>query len=123
MSTSNKVRLGRDQVLTLDGTVLKGIREVDVDVDTRTVDITPWNSRFASTIPVVMDATVRLLIYWKEDWESIESKMFADPIEPVVLGITNAFSIKCIPAGARVTQPIQGVVAWEVTLRAYSYSS
>lgn len=120
---ANKVILGRDQVLTLDGTPLEGVRELDIDVDTRTVDITPWNSRYASTMPICVDATLRVLIYWKEDWGRIATKMFANPPQPMTLSATNAFSVKCMAVGVKVVQPIQGVVAWEVTLRAYSYAA
>lgn len=116
-----KVKLGRDQVLSLDGVVLEGVREVDVDVDSRTVDVTPWSSQYASTLPLVLDGTIRLLIYWKEDWDKVNAKLHKFPPQPIQLAVSNFFTIRCLPVSAKVMQPIAGVLAWEVTLKAYSY--
>lgn len=120
-SVLDKVRLGRDQVLTLDGVVLEGVREVDIEVDTRTVDITSWEHANASTLPVLRDATLRLLIYWLEDWEKIKDKINAHPPEPVVLGVSNAYDIRCVPTAVKIAQPIAGVMAWEVTFKPYGF--
>lgn len=120
---TTKVLLAKNQKVTFDGATLEGVREVDVDIDERTVDITPWNSEFASTLPVVADATLRLLIYWPEDWEKVKAKFMVWPVQPVMVGVTNAYTIKCLPVSVKVTQPIQGVVAWDCTFRAYSYAT
>lgn len=122
MPTLNKIRLGRDQVLTLDGVVLEGVREVDVELDSRTVDITPWDGQYASTLPLVLDATLRLLIYWTEDYQKVASKFHKFPPQPVMLGISSVATIRCLPVNVKVVEPINGVVAWEVTFRAYSYA-
>lgn len=116
--------LGRDQVLTLNGSTLFGVREVDVDIETKTVDITAWNHRYGSTLPVSLDATIRLLIYGKDEWQSVRGIFDQHPPQPVTLGVTNGWStdIRCLPVSAKITQPIAGVVAWEVTFRAYSYA-
>lgn len=118
---TQKVKLGRDQVLTLDGKVLEGVREVDLDVSTKTVDVTSWVSFNASTLPIVSDATIRLLIYWKEDWDKLSDKINQHPPKPVTLGISNAYTIRCIPSGVKIMQPIAGVLAWEVTLKPYGF--
>lgn len=118
---TTKVLLGKNQILKLDGAALEGVREVDVDIDERTVDITPWNSQYASTLPVVADATLRLLIYWPEDFAKVQAKFMKWPVEPVTISVTNAYTIRCLPVSVKVVQPISGVVAWEVTFRAYSY--
>lgn len=121
MPTSAKVKLGRDQVLLLDGTVLEGVREVDVEIDARTVDLTSWSAQYSSTMPVCMDATIRLLIYWRENWALLADKFKPGGPYPVILAISNACAIKCVPTGVKVMQPIHGVLAWEVTLRPYNF--
>lgn len=113
--------LGRDQVITLDGSPLEGVREVSIDVDYKTVDVTSWSDRFASTLPIAMDATVRLLIYGQDEWGMVKAKMDADPPEYVTLGITNGYDVRCVPVSAKIAQPIAGVVAYDVTFKAYSY--
>lgn len=118
-AVTQKVKLGRDQVLSLDGVVLEGVREVDVEIDTTTIDVTPWNGTWRSHFPVVGDATIRLLIYWKENWDALAAKLMTSPPQAVVLEVSNGFTWRCVPTGVKVAQPIAGVLSWEVTLKPY----
>lgn len=118
-----KVKLGRDQVLSLDGTVLEGVRELDVDIDMTTQDITSWNHAWKSTLPLSADCTVKVLIYWKDDYDSFWGKFNKHPPQPLKLAISNVGSVQVLPAKIAVKQPMQGVLAWEVTLRMYDYAT
>lgn len=120
-TASEQIFLGRDQVLQLDGTELKGVREVDVEIDTTSIDITPWTSAWRSQMPVIGDATIRVLIYWVSIWESVSAKLLKTPPEPVTLSVTNAFSWRVLPVSVRAQQPINGVQSWEVTFKPYWY--
>lgn len=119
---TEQIVLGRNQTLTLDGAALDGVREVDVDIDTTTVDVTPWNGSWRSHLPVLGDATLRILIYWKSTWETFAGKLVQTPPVPMTLAVSNAFEWRVIVAGVKVQQPIAGVVAWEVTFKPYWYT-
>lgn len=118
---TEQIVLGRNQVLTLDGAALEGVREVDVEIDTTSIDVTPWYGSWRSHLPVLGDASLRILVYWKSTWESIAPKIQQHPPVPVTLSVSNAFSWKVLVSGVRVQQPIAGVVAWEVTFKPYWY--
>lgn len=118
---SEQIVLGKDQVLTLDGVALDGVREVDVDIDTTSVDVTPWHSPWRSHLPVLGDATLRILIYWKSTWGTFAAKLLQNPPVPMTLAVSNGFVWKVLVAGIKVQQPIAGVVAWEVTFKPYWY--
>jgi hypothetical protein len=116
---SAKVKLGRDQTLSLDGAVLEGVREVDVDIDMKTQEVTSYWHDVSSTLPISVDATVKLLIYWADDWNQIASKFNQHPPQAVTLAISNGPTIRCVPVKASIKQPIAGVLAWEVTLKPF----
>lgn len=118
---STKVKLGRDQVLTLDGIELAGVRDLDVDIDMSTQDVTAWWHDQKSTLPLAMDATVKVLIYWKENYDDFADKLNKHPAEPMELGITNVGTVNCVPVKVAIKQPLAGVVAWEVTLKMWTY--
>jgi len=118
---STKVKLGRDQVISLDGIVLEGVRDVDVDIDMSTHDVTSWWHGWKSTLPLAGDVTIKVLVYWAENYEDFYDKFNKHPPERMDLSITNAVSCGCIPVKIAVKQPIAGVLAWEVTLKMWTY--
>lgn len=120
---STKVKLGRDQVLLLDGIALEGVRELDVDIDMSTHDVTAWWHGWKSTLPLAADVTCKVLIYWKENYDDFAGKLNKHPPEQMTLGISNVFNVDCVPVKVTVKQPIAGVLAWEVTLKMWTYGS
>lgn len=119
MPSTLKVKLGRDQTLSLDGSVLDGVREVDIDIDYRTVDATSFEHNVASTLPLVADASIRVLIYWKDNYDLFDAKFNLHPPQPMTLAISNCPTIRCVPVKVAIKQPIAGVLAWEVTLKPF----
>lgn len=119
MPSTLKVKLGRDQTLSLDGSVLEGVREVDIDIDMKTVDATSFEHDVASTLPISADASIRVLIYWAEDYDKFADKLNKHPVEPMTLTISNCPTIRCVPVKVAIKQPIAGVLAWEVTLKPF----
>lgn len=115
------VVLGRDQVLTLDGVTLEGVREIDLDYEMQTQDVTAWWHAFKSTLPVLADVSAKVLIFWKENYDDFADKLNRHPPEPMTLGISNAWTADFVPVSVRVVQPINGVVAWEVSLKLWTY--
>lgn len=120
---STKVKLGRDQVLTLDGIALEGVREMDVDIEMSTQDVTAWWHGWKSTLPLAGDVTVKVLIYWKENYDDFAAKLNKHPPEPMTLGITNVGTVDCLPTNVGIKQPLTGVLAWEVTLKLWTYGN
>lgn len=118
-----KVKLGRDQVLTLDGVVLEGVRELDVDMDMSTQDVTAWWHGWKSTLPLAQDATVKVLIYWQENYDDFAAKFNVHPPDPMTFGIGGVGSGDFVPVKVAVKQPLDGVLAWEVTLKLWTYGS
>jgi hypothetical protein len=116
-----KVKLGRDQVLTLDGTVLEGVRELDIDMAMSTHDVTSWWHGWKSTLPLAADASVKVLIYWQENYADFAEKFNKHPPDPLTLGISNVGEADYVPVNIAVKQPIAGVLAWEVTLKLWTY--
>lgn len=119
MPGTSKVKLGRDQTLSLDGAVLEGVREVEVGVDMKTTEVTSWEHDATSTLPLSIDVSVRLLIYWASDYVLFADKLNKHPPEPMTLAISNVGSVQCVPTGVAIKQPIDGVLAWEVSLKLF----
>ncbi len=117
-----KVKLGKDQTLSIDGTPLQGTREVDVDLSLKTTEVTSWDHQYASTLGTAIDGTIKLTIYWSDDYAIIRPKLFAHPPVPVRVDITNVGFLYCLPTSVRIVQPINGVLAWEVTMQMHSYN-
>ena len=117
-----KVKLGKDQTISIDGVVLEGTRDVEIDLDVKTTEVTSWDHQYASTLGTGFDATLKLVIYWKEDYDLLRPKMTEHPPAPLEVAISNVGTIYCLPVSARITQPIAGVLGWEVTLRMHSYN-
>jgi hypothetical protein len=117
-----KVKLGRDQTLTLDGVPLAGVREVDIQVDMQSQDVTAFDHSTTSTLPVRQDVTVRTLIYHKQDYDVIRGKFSLTTPTPALLGISNVASAKFVPVSVKIVQPVDGVMAWDVTWKIWNYA-
>lgn len=117
-----KVKLGKDQIISLGGAALEGTREVEIDFNLKTTDITAWNHQYASTLGTSFDAAIKLTIYWKQDYDTLHPKLTQHPPTPLQVVISNVGTIYCLPTAVRIVQPISGVLAWEVTLQMHSYN-
>lgn len=116
-----KVKLGREQTLTLDGAPLVGVREVDISLDYQTADVTSFEHRFVSTLPIREDCTLRMLIYHQEDYDRVQAKLNQHPPQPVTIQVSNVGQAKFVPTAVKIAQPIDGVMAWDVTLKYWNY--
>jgi hypothetical protein len=116
-----RILLGRNQTVSIDGQTAEGTREVDIDIGGKTFDITSWEHKFSSTLVVSTDVTIKLLIYWKENFDKFANKFNVHPPERMTLGISGAGSWPVIPSSITIKQPIAGTVAWEVTCKLFIY--
>jgi len=117
-----RVVLARNQQVTLNGSVLEGTRDVDIEASTRTHDVTSWEHSGTSTLVTGADFTVKFLIYWQENFRSLVANFNSQPPVPMDLSIGGAGSVKVVPTNIAIKQPIGGVVAWEVTCRTFLYN-
>ena len=113
--------LGRNQTLSIDGTVLEGVREIDISIDTRTQDVTAWNHDWASTLVMAADVTIGFKLLWSENYSAIGAKFNQHPPQPLTVDISNAGSAKFLPTNVKLGMPIDGVMSWDVTLKLWNY--
>ena len=114
--------LGRDQHLSVDGTVLDGVREIDVSVDTKSQDVTAWNHDWCSTLVTHADVTLSFKVLWSESYSTIGSKLNQHPPQPITVNITNAGEAKFLVTNVKIGLPIEGVMACDVTMKLWSYA-
>ncbi len=114
-----RILLGRGQSVTIDGVVAEGTREVDVDIGSKTIDVTHWTHPVDSTLVLSSAVAIRVLVYWEENYAKFAAKFNRHPPLPFTLGVTGAGSARVVPTIVTIKQPIAGVVAWEVTCRTY----
>ncbi len=116
------VLLGRDQTMLLDGVALVGTREFEVAIDGREFDATAWNGSWSSTLVLSANAAIKVLIYWKDNFQPFFAKFNKHPPQPMQLSISNSVFGTFVPAQIRIVTPLVGVVAWEVTLKHWDYN-
>jgi hypothetical protein len=117
-----KFALGRDQVITLDGTPLVGTREFDVQIEMQEADVTDWRHGQKSTLPIANSQTVRVLIYWLEAYNKVAAKYNQHPPQKMTLGITGYGTIYVLPTSVRIGCPIDGLVTWDCTFKGWGYN-
>jgi hypothetical protein len=117
-----QVKLGKDQQISLDGVPLEGARDIELDLSLRTTEVTSWEHQWASTLQTHIDCSIKLVLYWKEDYARIKPKLTEHPVVPLQLSVANVFSFYVVPVAVKIVCPLDGVLAWEVTLKMHSYN-
>lgn len=114
-----RIVLGRNQVMTLNGTAVQGLRDFDLDVAGKEVDITDWQHAWASSFVVSASATLKLLVYWQENYAAFAELFNKHPpiSQSVRIAVAGLFDAYFVVSNVQVKSPINGNVAWEVTLR------
>lgn len=116
-----RVILGRNQSVTIDGATVEGTRDIDVEAGGKSFDITSWEHAFSSTLVVSTDITIKVLIYWKENFDTFAGKFNQHPPQPFRLGISGIGTWRVVPANISVKSGVGGNVAWEVTCKLCLY--
>lgn len=116
------IKLGHNCKLRIDGFVMEGARDVEIEIDTRKVDVTAWNHLWTSTLPVGMDVTLRALIYWHTDFGSIWQKFNRYPPQPVRIVVDGVITGNFLPVECRIANPLAAVVSYDVTFKAWNYA-
>lgn len=116
-----RVALGHDQSFSVNGSPLDGVRELDVDVTTRELDITGWDHAFASTLPTVADASITVTLYYPEEIAPFYTNLTTHPKQPMQLAVDGLFDGTFVVTGIRMGVPMGGVVPHEVTFKLFAY--
>lgn len=120
-----RIVLGRNQVMTLNSAPIRGMRDFDLDLSGKEFDITNWEHEWASSIVIAATATVKLLIYWEENYQTFASLFNKHPAtrQLVKLAVAGLFNGQFTVSNVQVKSPINGNVAWEVTLKSMVYGT
>lgn len=118
---SLKVKLGHDQKFKLDGVAMDGTRDVDVTLESRQLDVTHCRGTWVSTLPLAMDVTLRVLLYWQENFDTIFAKFNQYPPQKVDLEIDGVLNGPFVPVECRIANPMANVTAWDVTFKLWCY--
>jgi predicted secreted protein len=120
-----RIVLGHNQVMTLNGAAIQGMRDFDLDLSGKEFDITNWQHAWTSSIVICASATVKLLIYWEENYATFASKFNKHPAtgQLLTLAVAGLFSAQFSVSNVQVKSPINGNVAWEVTLKSMVYGT
>jgi hypothetical protein len=120
MPTTN-VKLGHNQKFRLDGFVMEGTRDVEVSIDTKQHDVTAWDHSWTSTLPLQTDVTIRTTLYWQREIGRIWSKFNKHPPQKVNLSIDGVISGPFVPVEMQIANPLNGVLAYDVTFKLWNY--
>lgn len=112
-----KILLGYEQTASLDGQVLEGTTDFDIDIDAETTNVTPPGHATASHLVIRSDWTISIAVKWAETYEKLSAKFNKHPPEPMTLSISNVASIPVVMVGAPVRVPLAGLVGWQVRLK------
>jgi len=115
-----KVRLARTQSITVDGTVLLGTRDFDVDVELDTVDVTRWDSAARGEITLTEMNTITLQVYYAEDVKRFMLKWNKFPPEPMEISVDGA-TANFLVHKVKLSGQFNGVLAYEVVLKLWPF--
>lgn len=119
-----RVLLGRDQSISLNGQAIEGVRDFDVSFAGREFDVTNWSHSWTSSVVLFSSATLKLLIYWQDNYVAFAELFNKHPVneQRVNLAVAGLFSGPFVVTDVQVKSPINGNVAWEVTLKPMVYA-
>lgn len=120
-----RIVLGRNQVMTLNGSPIEGLRDFDVDLGGKEFDITHWQHEWTSSIVLCASASVKLLIYWDQNYQTFASVFNKHPVtrQLVKLAVAGLFSGQFVVSSVQAKSPINGNASWEVTLTSMVYGT
>jgi hypothetical protein len=112
-----KILLGYQQTASIDGVVLEGTTDFDVDIDGETTEVTPPHHGWASHLVTRSDITITIGIKWHETFAPILAKFNKHPPQPMQLSISGVGSLPVVMAAAPIRVPLAGLVGWQVKLK------
>jgi hypothetical protein len=114
-----KILLGRDQTAHLDGELLEGTEDFDLDIEGETIKVTPPHHGLASHLVIGADFTITVVIKWHETYAKFAPKFNQHPPQPMTLAISNVGSLPVVMVGAPIRVPLANLVGWQVKLKPF----
>lgn len=111
--------LGRDQRVTVGG-VTTGVREIDLEVSSRSARITGWDEPWETTLVLSREVKVTLTALTKDVFDVVWPKFNAHPPQPLDISITNVGTVKVVPTSVKVGAPIGGLLTWDMEFASWS---
>lgn len=115
-----KVRLGRSQSITVNGRVLLGTRDFDLDVDSDSFDVTPWDSDYRGEMPLTESTTITLQVYHLDEvalFMAAWNRFPPRPLRVAVLGVRANFVVHKL----KVSGQFNGLIVYEVVLKLWLF--
>jgi hypothetical protein len=110
--------LGRNQTVSVAG-VTTGVREIDVDISSKTHDVTSFDDPWETTLVLSRDIAVRLTALHKEVYDAVWPKYAQHPPQPFTISV-GGLSMKVVATDIKMKSPVDGVVSWDMEFRAWS---
>jgi len=115
-----KVRLARSQSITVNGRVLLGTRDFDIDVDSDSVDVTPWDSDYRGEMPLTEMTTITLQVYHQEEVGLFMAAWNQFPPLPLTVSVVGA-SANFVIQKLKISGQFNGLVVYEVVLKLWPF--
>lgn len=116
-----KVRLARKQQISVDGVVLQGTRDFDVEQELDGVDITPWRASGTAELTLCESATLSLQVYHLEDAKRLAAKWNKFPPEPVEISISGVGTGKFVVKSIKHDGGFTGLLSYTFTFKSWPY--
>lgn len=118
---TTRVTLGHSKQFYIDGQAVEGARDLQVDVSSRTVDVTGVNASWASTLTTSVDVSVTATLYFGDEVPQLRQNLMAHPRVPMTLSVPNVFSGTFVVTDVRIGVPMGNVIAYDVTFKLWSW--
>lgn len=115
-------RLGRDQVIVLDGSELPGSRDVEWSLDVHTEDITNPMTPWAATLPIGANLTFRIQLVTAEAYSVAARCVSFEAPKVVAISIGGGSDVPVVLTSLRAGIPIDGAVTWDAEFALWSYA-
>lgn len=100
---------------------MEGTRDVEISVSTRQVDVTGWDHKYQSSLPVAVDASLTARLYYSDETSSIWNNLQDHPKAPLTCAVSGVFSGTFVVSDVRASVPINGVIAHDVTFKLWNW--
>jgi len=116
-----KVRLGRNQSISVDGITLLGTRDFDLNQELDGVDVTPWTASGTAELPLCESATLTVQVFHLEAVQALAAKWNTFPPQPVTVAIDSVGTGKFLVKSVKSAVPFSRLVEYTAVLRSWPY--
>lgn len=107
------ISLGKDCALSWDGVAVPGVRDVTIDLQTHSIEVTPFGSRTVGTYQT--GYSISLTVETIDDTAAAAAVTAAQSGAQITVAATG-WSCYAVVTGVSDAQPLNDVRAWSVTM-------